>query len=93
MVPKSTCLVCVPLSLPLPLSLPPQPIYLHAHSMQQHSIGEILEYATLWSVLRKDIPSFERHISQVKTYYDSAYDQTLLSSPSYPPTPPTAITT
>eukprot|EP01098_Paradermamoeba_levis_P003785 TRINITY_DN1677_c0_g1_i1.p1 TRINITY_DN1677_c0_g1~~TRINITY_DN1677_c0_g1_i1.p1 ORF type:complete len:275 (-),score=91.71 TRINITY_DN1677_c0_g1_i1:29-853(-) len=33
---------------------------------------EILEYATLLSVKEKDIPAFERNISQLKTYYFDA---------------------
>lgn len=35
---------------------------------------EILENAALWSVKQNDIPSFERYIAQLKTYYyDYAY--------------------
>ncbi|KAI8617009.1 COP9 signalosome [Chytriomyces sp. MP71] len=38
--------------------------------------GEILEIGAEWSVKAKDIPSFERYISQLKTYYND-YSTTL----------------
>jgi 26S proteasome regulatory subunit N12 len=37
-------------------------------------VGDILEIGALWSIKAKDIPSFERYIAQLKTYYfDMAY--------------------
>ena len=31
--------------------------------------GDVLEIGVQWSVAKKDIPSFERYISQLKCYY------------------------
>ena len=31
--------------------------------------GDILEIGAQWSILRKDIPSFERYMAQLKCYY------------------------
>ncbi|KAJ3023933.1 hypothetical protein HKX48_009141 [Thoreauomyces humboldtii] len=45
---------------------------------------EVLETGAQWSIRVKDIPSFERYISQLKTYY-SDYNKTLpASSRMYP---------
>ncbi|CAB1348371.1 unnamed protein product [Coregonus sp. 'balchen'] len=32
-------------------------------------LGDVLEIGALWAVLKKDIPSFERYMSQLKCYY------------------------
>ena len=32
-------------------------------------IGDVLEIGVQWSVLVKDIPSFERYMAQLKCYY------------------------
>lgn len=37
--------------------------------MINYSIGDILEIGAYWSVRVKDIPSFERYIAQLNTYY------------------------
>ena len=31
--------------------------------------GDILEIGAQWSILKKDIPSFERYMAQLKCYY------------------------
>lgn len=31
--------------------------------------GDVLEIGALWSILKKDIPSFERYMAQLKCYY------------------------
>ena len=33
------------------------------------SIGDALEIGVQWSILKKDIPSFERYMAQLKPYY------------------------
>ena len=33
------------------------------------STGDVLEIGVQWSVLMKDIPSFERYMAQLKCYY------------------------
>ncbi|XP_031456988.1 26S proteasome non-ATPase regulatory subunit 8, partial [Phasianus colchicus] len=48
--------------------------------------GDILEIGAQWSILKKDIPSFERYMAQLKCYYfdykeelpDSAFRHQLL---------------
>ena len=32
-------------------------------------LGDVLEIGALWSILKKDIPSFERYMAQLKCYY------------------------
>ncbi len=32
-------------------------------------VGDVLEIGALWSILKKDIPSFERYMAQLKCYY------------------------
>jgi len=56
------------------LSYPSSPLSPEQEKQHAVLIREILEYGALLSVLLKDIPSFERYISQLKTYYfDSAH--------------------
>lgn len=45
---------------------------------------EILENAALWSVKQKDIPSFERYIAQLKTYYYDYAEKIPASTQQYP---------
>jgi 26S proteasome regulatory subunit N12 len=54
------------LSIPLPGSAQ---LDLAQHQKELLLAREILEHAVLLSVKTKDIPSFERYIAQVKTYY------------------------
>jgi len=45
---------------------------------------EILENAALWSVKQQDIPSFERYIAQLKTYYYDYAEKLPVSQQQYP---------
>ncbi|PWA32500.1 hypothetical protein CCH79_00019404 [Gambusia affinis] len=37
--------------------------------------GDVLEIGALWSILKKDIPSFERYMAQLKCYYFDYKDE------------------
>ena len=41
------------------------------------TVGDVLEIGVQWSVLVKDIPSFERYMAQLKCYY---YDYRYVSN-------------
>lgn len=44
-------------------------LVIHIYIYFYFILGDVLEIGALWSILKKDIPSFERYMAQLKCYY------------------------